>query len=56
MNNNNNNNNNELVQVDNGDANIHIIQIVPTNRDFLNPETVLGGQLSDMKFDVTQFH
>jgi hypothetical protein len=54
--NNNNNNNNESVQVDNGDVNIHITQIVPTNRDFLNPETVLGGHLSSMKFDVTQFH
>mmetsp|Transcript_16587 Transcript_16587/g.18921 ORF Transcript_16587/g.18921 Transcript_16587/m.18921 type:complete len:375 (+) Transcript_16587:144-1268(+) len=40
-------------QVEAGRQNFHIIQILPTNRDFLDPETFLGRTLRRVKFDVT---
>jgi hypothetical protein len=51
--NHNNNNNENAVQVDTGDLSIHIVNIIPTNQEFLDSTTVLGHQLDRMKFDPT---
>ena len=40
-------------QIDSGEISYHIIQIIPNNRDFLDPNTVLSAQLNEMKFDVS---
>ena len=37
-----------------GRLNFHIIQIIPTNRDFKSPEKLLGIRLNEMKFDVSK--
>lgn len=47
-------NNNEEIQVDSGNINFHIVQLVPTNRDFHDFTSVLGVRLQRMKFDITQ--
>ena len=41
------------LQCDAGEISYHIVQIVPSNRDFLDPATNLGRELSDLKFDVS---
>ena len=40
-------------QCDAGEISYHIVQIVPSNRDFLDPTTNLGIELSELKFDVS---
>ena len=40
-------------QCDAGEISYHIVQIVPSNRDFLDPVTNLGIELSELKFDVS---
>ena len=40
-------------QCDAGEITYHIVQIVPSNRDFLNPTTNLGRELSELKSDVS---
>lgn len=45
---------NEDVQVDNGEINYHICQILPTDADFFNPNTVNGRWLDSKKFDVSK--
>ena len=50
---NHNNNNESAVQVDAGDISLHIVNIIPTNRDFLDNTTALGGRLHNLKFDPT---
>ena len=54
--NNNSSSNNESIEVDNGQANFHITQIFPTNRDFTDPTTLLGETLASLKFDVRKIH
>ena len=51
---NNNNNNDDQVQVDSGDISYHIVSISPTNRNFLNQQSVLGHQLDQLKYDVSE--
>jgi len=34
------------------DVTIHIVQILPTNRDFFNPTSQLGNQFRNMRFNV----
>ena len=41
-------------QIDSGDISSHIVQIIPSNRDFLDPTTTLGRELSELKFDVSK--
>ena len=41
-------------QIDSGDISSHIVQIIPSNRDFLDPTTTLGRKLSELKFDVSK--
>ena len=48
-----NNNNDEEMQVEYGEISYHIVNIIPTNLDFLDRNTHLGGQLCNLKFDVT---
>ena len=43
----------EVIQVDAGRLNQYIIQIISTNRDFLDPNTDFGEQLNAKKFDVS---
>lgn len=45
---------NEAVQVDNGEINYHFCQILPTDADFLNPNTINGSWLNSKKFDVSR--
>ena len=33
---------------------INIVNIIPTNRDFLDINAHLGGKLRNLKFDVTK--
>ena len=40
-------------QIDSGDICYHIVQIIPSNREFLDPTTTLGEELSGLKFDVS---
>ena len=40
-------------QIDSGEICYHIVQIIPSDRDFLDPTTTLGSELSDLKFDVS---
>ena len=47
-----NNNNQEDVYVDSGDISYHIVQVLPSNKDFLDPTTELGKELEELKFDV----
>ena len=49
---NNNNNNQEDMYVDSGEISYHIVQVIPTNEDFLDKNSALGMQLEDLKFDV----
>ena len=49
-------NNNESHEVDNGEANFHVTQIFPTNKDFMDPTTLLGETLASLKFDVRKLH
>lgn len=49
-----NSNNEQDTQVDSGDISYHIVQIVPTNRAFLDDTTPLGRELNEAKFDVNQ--
>ena len=42
------------MQVDSGKINYHVIQIIPTNRDFLDETTPLGRQLWELKYDVSK--
>jgi hypothetical protein len=51
--NHNNNNNENSVQVDAGDLSTHIVNIIPTNQEFLDSTTVLGRRFDRMKFDPT---
>ena len=46
-------NNESEVKVDAGDINTHIVNIIPTNREFIDNTTALGSQLHNMKFDPT---
>ena len=39
--------------IDSGEICYHIVQIIPSDRDFLDPTTTLGSELSDLKFDVS---
>lgn len=45
--------NTDDVQVDSGDISYHIVNISPTNKNFLDSTSVLGGRLNALKFDVT---
>ena len=47
-----NNNNQEDMYVDSGDISYHIVQVLPSNQDFLDPTTELGKELEELKFDV----
>ena len=40
--------------VESGDINHHIVQIIPSNRNFLNPGTDLGTILNAAKFDAKE--
>ena len=40
-------------QIDSGDICYHIVQIIPSNREFLDSTTTLGEELSGLKFDVS---
>ena len=40
-------------QCNSGEISYHIVQIIPNNRDFLDHSTVLGAELSEIKFDVS---
>ena len=46
------NNNQEYMYVDSGDISHHIVQVLPFNQDFLDPKTVLGRELEELKFEV----
>ena len=48
----NNHNNNEDMQVENGDINHHIVEVLPINQAFMNPASRLGMMLKEKKFDV----
>ena len=49
---NSNNNNQDDMYVDSGEISYHIVQVIPTNQDFLNKNSVLGMELEDLKYDV----
>ena len=49
----NNNNEQDAAQVGSGELTYHIVNIVPTNRDFLDVETDLGALLNNAKFDTS---
>ena len=51
--NNNNTNVDEDIQVESGEISYHIVHIIPTNKDFLDPNTRLGLRLKGKKFDVS---
>jgi hypothetical protein len=48
-----NNNNDEAAQVDSGELSYHIVNILPTNRDFLHRHSQLGRELNDLKYNAT---
>eukprot|EP00957_Ditylum_brightwellii_P210762 15365360-Ditylum_brightwellii.AAC.1 len=47
-----NNNSNEDIHVDNGEINYHVVEVLPTNRNFLTSETSLYQRLSGLKYHV----
>ena len=47
------NNSSGDVQVESGDISYHIVSIAPTKREFLNPNSTLGRELNDLKYDVS---
>ena len=51
---NNHNNTEEDVQVNAGDICYHFVQIIPTNREFLDPRSPLYQQLSELKYDINK--
>ena len=36
------------------DINVHVVEIIPTNRDLLSPTTAIGRQFRNMRFDVNR--
>lgn len=48
-----NNNNDDAAQVDSGELSYHIVNILPTNRDFLHRHSQLGRELNDLKYNAT---
>jgi hypothetical protein len=48
------NNSSGDVQVESGDISYHIVSIAPTKREFLNPNSTLGRELNDLKYDVSR--
>ena len=51
----NHNNSGDQNQVNNGDISFHVVEIRPTNPNFLKPTTALGERLASAKFDVSRF-
>ena len=50
----NNNNDDQQAQVDSGDISYHIVSITPTNQNFFDRLSVLGQQLHQLKYDVSE--
>ena len=48
-----NNKNDEEMQFDSGWISYHIVNIIPSNRNLTDRNTHIGGQLCNIKFDVT---
>ena len=48
------NNTTEDLQVAAGQICLHVVQLLPTNRDFLDETTTLGKELKDKKYDVSK--
>jgi hypothetical protein len=46
---------NEEIQVDAGNISYHVAELLPTNRELLDNNTVLGLRLHAMKYDVSSF-
>ena len=42
----------ETLQVEAWNVNYHIVQTIPTNRGFLNPNSAVGRKLIGMKYNV----
>ena len=42
---------NEMVEA--GQLNHHVVETLPTNPDFLNRNTLLGGGIYEIKYDVS---
>ena len=50
------NNNVEAAQIEGGEISYHIVEILPTNQDFLDENSTLGTELNELKFDQTLFN
>ena len=48
-----NNGNDDAAQVDSGGLSYHIVNILPTNRDFLHRHSRLRRELNDLKYNAT---
>ena len=44
------------IQVQNSEINYHIVEILPTNLDFLRKESALGRMLENNKYEIDQLH
>ena len=51
-----NNNSNEKIQVDNGEISYHIVEMQPSNQNFLSRTSVIGRAVDDLKFDISAFN
>ena len=43
-------------KIDGGEISYHIVEILPTNQDFLDENSTLGTELNELKFDQTLFN
>ena len=44
------------IQVDNSELNYHVIEILPTDRDMLDPTSEIGMQLNAISFNIIILH
>ena len=51
-----NNMNSSNVEVGSGNVNYHVVQLIPTNRNFLDSSTEKGKVLDELKFDVSNIN